>query len=257
MSFALITGASRGIGRSIAFQLAAKGFNLLLVARNDVQLEQLAKEIESKFKVKVDRLAIDLSGENASTAVYNWVKENNYPISALVNNAGYGLSGKFETYPLKEHLDMLRVNVGAVVELTYLLLPILKQQPKAYILNIASNAAYQAVPYLGLYAASKAFVLQFSRALHYELKNTHVTVTCVSPGTTDTDFANRANVGPKALRAAEKFNMSPEIVAKVAVNSMLKGKREEVVGFVNKLGAFLVWLMPKKLVENTAAKIYE
>ena len=100
-------------------------------------------------------------------------------------------------------------------------------------------------------------MLQFSRALHYELKNTHVTVTCVSPGTTDTDFANRANVGPKALRAAEKFNMSPEIVAKVAVNSMLKGKREEVVGFVNKLGAFLVWLMPKKLVENPAAKIYE
>lgn len=257
MQFALITGASKGIGEAIAHQLAKKGNNLIIVARNEQLLKKVSEEIEAAYKVKVLIYAIDLSHPEAPNKLFLWCQQNNYSVNTLINNAGYGLSGKFESYPLKDHFDMIRVNVNALIELTYLFLPQLKQQQKSFILNIASNAAYQAVPYLGLYAATKAFVLQFSRALHYELKKTSVTVTCVCPGPTDTDFADRAKVGPKALKAADKFNMKAEDVAAIAVDAMFQGKTEVVVGFVNKLGAFFVWLLPKKLVEKTAASLYE
>ncbi|HVK97498.1 MAG TPA: SDR family oxidoreductase [Flavisolibacter sp.] len=257
MSFALITGASKGIGKSIALKMAHEGFNVLLVARNQSLLQKVAEEIRAKYNVTVHIYAIDLSQKNAADTIYQWCSENNFEINALINNAGYGLSGKFENYSLQEHLDMLQVNMHAVVELTYLFLPQLKKQPKSYLMNISSSSAYQAVPYLGLYAATKSFVLQFTRALRYELKDSSVSVTCISPGATDTDFVNRAKVGPKALKAADKFNMKAEDVAAVAVKSMLQGKTEVIVGAVNKLGAFFVWLLPKKLVESTAAKLYE
>lgn len=257
MAFALITGASKGIGKAIARELASKGFDLLLVARTESLLTAVAEEIKKDFGKTVHWLAADLSDASSSQKIFDWCGQNHFTLSVLVNNAGYGLSGKFNTYSLEENLQMVKVNVGTVIELTQLFLPQLQLQPKSYILNISSTSAYQAVPYLALYGASKAFVLQFSRALRYELKHTTVSVTCISPGTTDTDFAHRANVGEKALKTAEKFNMTPEAVAKVAVESMLKEKTEVVVGFINKLSAFLVRLVPKKLSENTAAKIYE
>ncbi|MER3471216.1 MAG: NAD(P)-dependent oxidoreductase [Chitinophagaceae bacterium] len=257
MSLALITGASKGIGKAIAFQLAAKGNNLLLVARNEQLLQSVAEEIKKVYPIAVDYFAIDLSQQGAAKKIFDWCQQKRYTVSILVNNAGYGLSGKFETYSLTDHLQMMQVNMNAVVELTHLFLPQLKRQPQAYILNIASSAAYQAVPYLSIYAASKAFVLQFSRGLNYELKNTPVSVTCISPGSTDTDFASRANVGDKGLKAAKKVNMTPEEVASIAVNAMYTKKSEVITGLINKLGAFFVWLLPKRLVENTAAKIYE
>jgi short-subunit dehydrogenase len=257
MPYALITGASKGIGKAIAQNLANKGHHLLLIARSEDLLQQLSAQLQQQYEIEVYHLAMDLSEKNAATAIYNWVQQNNYAIDILVNNAGYGLSGAFENYPLHQHLNMMQVNMNAVVELTYLFLPLLQQRPKAYILNIASSAAYQAVPYLSLYAATKSFVLQFSRGLHHELKKTTVSVTCISPGATDTGFADRAKVGAKALKAAEKVNMSPEQVATIAVKAMYRGKTEIITGFINKAGAFLVWLLPKKLAEKTAAKLYE
>jgi len=143
------------------------------------------------------------------------------------------------------------------VKLCKLFLPALRLQPKAYILNIASSAAYQAVPCLSLYAATKAFLLSFSRGLRQELRQSNVSVTCISPGSTDTDFSKRAQIGIKGLKAAEKINMTPEAVARIAVKSMFAGKTEVITGAINKLGAFLVWLSPKSLVERTAMKIYQ
>jgi short-subunit dehydrogenase len=257
MPFALITGASKGIGKAIALQLASRKKDVLLVARNEAQLEELCTEIEKNFNVKAHFLSLDLSQKDAGRAVFNWCRLNNYVIDVLVNNAGYGLSGAFENYPLEEHLNMMQLNMNVVIELTHLFLPELKKQPKAHILNIASSAAYQAVPYLSLYAATKSFVLQFSRGLHLELKNSNVSVTCVSPGSTDTDFAQRANVGAKGLDLAKKVNMRPAEVAKIAVDSMYKGKTEVITGFLNKLGAALAWLLPKKTIEKASAKIYQ
>src|ERR1700761_2803313 len=257
MKYALITGASKGIGKAIAEELAARKFNVLLVARSGEVLEQVAEGIKTRYGVQADWLAQDLSSPGAAQKVYDWCQGRQYAIRALVNNAGYGLSGPFEKYTLQEHLNMMQLNMSTLVGMTRLLLPELHQRPRSYILNVASSAAYQAVPNLTLYAATKAFVLAFSRGLHQELHKSTVSVTCVSPGATDTDFPNRAQLGEKGMKAAEKFNMTPEPVASLAVKGMLAGKAEVITGFINKLGAAMAWLLPKTIVERTAMKIYE
>ncbi len=152
---------------------------------------------------------------------------------------------------------MMQLNMAVLVGLTRLFLPDLSRQPRAYILNIASSAAYQAVPGLSLYAATKSFVLAFSRGLHQELHNTSVSVTCISPGATDTDFPNRAQIGEKGMKAAQKLNMTPAAVASIAIKAMLAGKTEVIPGLVNKLGAFMTWVLPKVMVERTVMKIYK
>jgi short-subunit dehydrogenase len=257
MEYALITGASKGIGKAIAANLAARGFNVLLVARSEDLLQQEAARIAAQFPVLTDWLALDLSTAEAAQNVYDWCRAKGYTVRALVNNAGYGLSGPFEKYSMQEHVNMMTLNMTTLVALTRLFLPDLRAQPRAYILNVASSAAYQAVPGLSTYAATKAFVLMFSRGLRQELRKTGVSVTCVCPGATDTDFPNRAQVGAKGLKAAERLNMTPETVAALATRAMLSGKAEVITGFVNKVGATLAWLLPKNLVENIAGKIYE
>lgn len=257
MSYALITGASKGIGRAIAKELASKKNNILLVARSGDLLARLADELEASYGIKCHYLALDLSKTDAADKVYNWCLENNYPVKILVNNAGYGLSGSFENRPMEEYIDMLHVSVLATIKLIYLFLPQLKQKEKAYILNIGSSSAYQAVPYLATYAAAKAFIASFTRALRYELRKSNVVVTLVNPGVTDTDFPTRANVPPKGLKAAEKVSMTAEQVAKIAVDSMFRGKTEVVTGFVTRLTVFFVKLLPKKFTERTAANFYQ
>ena len=257
MEYALITGASKGIGKAIATDLAARGFNVLLVARSEELLQQEAARITALYPVKADWLALDLSTAEAAQNVYDWCRAKGYTVQALVNNAGYGLSGPFEKYSAEQHVNMMTLNMSTLVALTRLFLPDLRNQPRSYILNIASSAAYQAVPGLSIYAATKAFVLIFSRGLHQELHKLPSTVTCVCPGATDTEFPNRAQVGAKGLKAAEKLNMTPEAVASLAIRAMLAGKAEVITGFVNKVGATLAWLLPKNLVERTAVKIYE
>jgi len=257
MNYALVTGASKGIGKAIATALASKGFNVLLVARSEPLLAQTAAEITSRYRVTADWLSLDLSHPSAPQNVYDWCRAKGYSVQALVNNAGYGLSGPFEKYTLDEHWNMMQLNMQTLVGLTRLFLPSLQAQDRGYILNIASSAAYQAVPKLSLYAATKAFVLAFSRGLHQELAHGPVTVTVVSPGATDTDFPNRAQLGEKGMKAAEKFNMSPDTVAAIAVRAMLAGRTEVITGLINKLGAAMAWLLPKGMVEKTAMKIYE
>jgi short-subunit dehydrogenase len=257
MAYALITGASKGIGLSIAKELAKRKFDLLLVARSGSLLEQIARQLATEHGIKTDFLAVDLAENGAAKQVFDWCSQKQYVVRMLVNNAGYGLSGPFEKHTLAEHTNMMSVNMTTLVELSYLFLPQLRQQAKAYILNIGSSAAYQAVPGLSLYSASKSFVLQFSRGLHQELKRTSVSVTCVCPGSTDTNFVDRAQIGDKGRKAAEKVNMTPEEVARQAVEATLAGKTEVVTGLLNKAGKFMAWLLPKGLVEQTAGSIYD
>ena len=257
MSLALITGASKGIGKAIAEELASRNYDLLLIARSEELLSGVADLLKEKYGISVDYLALDLSLAGAAQKALTWCQEKKYSIDILINNAGYGLSGLMDKYSLDENTNMIQVNVIAVVEMCQLFLPYLKQKSKSYILNVASSAAYQAVPYLSIYSASKAFVLSFSRGLRKELKESAVSVTCISPGATDTDFVVRAQIGEKGLKTANKVNMKPSDVARIAVNGMLDEKGEVIVGLINKLGAFMVWLLPKDLVETTAMKIYQ
>jgi short-subunit dehydrogenase len=257
MPFALITGGSKGIGRAIAEILAQRGYDLLLIARSADLLEQVSTEIQSVTKRNCRWLAIDLASEQAAESVLSWVLENQFDISILVNNAGYGLSGSFENYTADEHAEMLNLNIITLTKLTRLCLPELLKKPVGYILNIGSSASYQAIPMLSTYAASKAYVLNFSRGLYQELKKTNVSVTCICPGPTDTNFVNRAHIGPKGRKAAERFNMSPQIVAKIAVESLFRKKPEVITGAMNKLAAFFAWLLPKSMVEGVAKKLYD
>jgi hypothetical protein len=258
MSYALVTGASKGIGKAIAEELAKQKFNLILVARSESLLHDTANHLKLTYNIDVVYVVKDLSNPAAPEELAKWVIDKNLPLTALVNNAGYGLWGRFEELSLKDQLDMMRIDVDCVVKLTHLLLPLLKKQKQAYILNIASTAAYQAVPTLSVYAACKSFVVLFSRGLKYEFKDTNISVTCISPGATATNFMNRAGMhSEKMLKNADKFNMQPTEVAKCAVSKMLKKKNEVIPGFVNRISVKMTYFVPKGLTEKIAAGLYK
>ncbi len=255
--YALITGASKGIGKEIAIELAKYKYDVLLVARSEGLLREVAIEIQDKYSVKVDYLAVDLAAVDVARMVLDWVNKKQYEVSVIVNNAGYGSVGNFDTYSIEQNRDMMNLNMTTLTEMCHVFLPILKRQTQAYIMNIASSTAYQALPKMAVYAATKVYVLNFSRALKNELKDTSVSVTCISPGATDTGFNDRASVPAKARKAAEKVSMTPEEVAKISVKAMFDKKTEVIPGLVNKLGAFLAWIAPKSITENVAAGIYQ
>lgn len=257
MPYALITGASKGIGRAIAIELASRKIDILLIARSENLLTELSNVIQKNYNVQCHYLVSDLSKPEAAESIYKWCVDQNYPVNILVNNAGYGLSGAFEKRSIEEHIDMINVSILATIKLIHFFLPQLKQQSQAYILNIGSSSAYQSVPFLSTYAAAKSFVVSFTRSLKYELKNSNVKVTVANPGVTDTDFPIRANVPEKGLKTAEKVSMTSEAVARIAVNSMFKGKAEVLIGFITKATVFFVKLLPKKFSERTAAKFYQ
>jgi uncharacterized protein len=256
MSYALITGASKGLGKSMAAEMAARKYDLLLVARSGEELAKVASELAASHGIQVHYLPIDLSHPEAPEQVYKWCTDNNYQVSVLINNAGYAVWGYFDKLTLQQQSGMLTVNMNTPVALCHLFLPMLLQQPKAYILNVGSTAAYQAVRTVSLYAASKAFVLFFTRGLRLELKDTGVSVTCVCPGPVNTNFLERA--GMEELRAtAEKFGMHPDAVAKIAIKGMFRRKAEIIPGAINAVSAFMTRLLPKSTIETIAGGLYK
>ncbi|NOW98563.1 SDR family oxidoreductase [Mucilaginibacter sp. SG564] len=255
-TYALITGASKGIGRALAIQLAKKGYPVLLVARSADELQTLATEIIVQYQVKAQWLAIDLSDNDAAERVIKWCTDHVYAVSVLINNAGYGLWGSFETVDIAGQLNVIGLNINTLVKLTHAFIPLLKQQSPAYILNVGSTAAYQAVPTLGVYSATKAFVLSFTRALRYELKSSPISVSCLSPGPTDTGFAHRAGLDAFADLAA-KFNMQPEEVAAIGLKGLFNKKAEIIPGLLNKLSVTGARLLPKALIEKIGGDLYK
>lgn len=250
-TYAVVTGASKGIGKELAIQLKQQGYSLVLIARPSAELNQLAEELGGDTL----SFAIDLSDQGASQKVAEFCKD--LPISVLINNAGYGLWAPFESAELSGQLNMLQLNINAVVELTHYLLPQLKKQP-SYILTISSTAAYQAVPTLAIYAATKAFILSFSRALRLELMGS-VSVSCLSPGPTNTGFAHRAGMDSiaKLTELAEKFNMQPDEVARIGLAGMFQHKAEIIPGFLNKLSAVGARHINKAMIERLSSKLYK
>lgn len=256
MKYALITGSSKGIGKAMAESLAKRKYNVLLIARSEKLLQSLAVEIKQKYNVDAKWLALDLSKAEAATEVKNWVAQNNFPVSILINNAGYGLWGNFHELALEDQNNMLQLNVFTLVNLTYLMIPVLTLQSKSYILNTGSMAGLQSIPTLNLYAASKALVNTFTRGLSHELKNTHISVSLLSPGGVKTDFTERAGMH-HMQKMAEKFSMDPEDVAEIAIKGMFDKKKEIMPGFINRFSAAMVKILPKSLIENIAGSTYK
>lgn len=255
MKQAVITGASKGLGKSFAHLLASRGYDLLLIARSEKILIDEAAIIAKKYRVKATALSLDLRESTATPAVIKWCEQHPFQPSVLINNAGYACWGFFDKISLEQHQHMMHVNMSTLVNLTHGLLPMIRKNQQGYILNVASTAAFQAVPTMSLYAASKAFVRSFSRGLRYELRMSNVSVTCLSPGPISTNFIQQA--GMEAMQdTAKKFEMTAEQVAKKGLSSMFKKKAECIPGFVNFLTVKFSNVLPDALLEKIAANLY-
>jgi short-subunit dehydrogenase len=255
MKQAVVTGASKGLGKAFAHLLASRGYDLLIVARSEKILSEEINSLTQKYGVKVTALALDLSNSNSVTTILNWCQQQQFNPSVLINNAGYACWGYFDKIDLQQHQRMMQVNMNTLVNLTHGLLPLLRKNETSYILNVASTTAFQAVPTMSLYAASKSFVRSFSRGLRYELRNSNVSVTCLSPGPVATNFIEQA--GMQVMQeTAKKFEMSPEEVASKGLQAMFNKKAECVPGFLNYLNVKLSFILPDALLEKVAGNIY-
>lgn len=256
MAFALVTGASGGIGLCLAEELAKRKISLLLIARSEDKLAAAAAHLKSKYGIETFYLAIDLSEPSAECKVKAWIDTHQWPVNILINNAGYGLWGKVEDLDASNLNNMMQLNMNSIVNLCHSLIPILRKQNHSYILNVASTASYQAVPTLTVYAATKAFVVLFSRGLRWELKGSGISVSCLSPGATSTGFVDRAGMQSMKERA-DKFSMKAEAVASIGIDGMFKRKAEIIPGFVNWISVMATYLLPKTLVERIAYGLYK
>ncbi len=254
-TYAVITGASSGIGTELASLLAERGYNLVLAARSEEKLQNIAQAIQAKYGVKALICKVDLAKAEGPQALLDFCTTHQLSIEILVNNAGYGVWGAFEKCSLQEQQEMLRLNNESLMSLCYLFHLKLTQN-KGYILNVASTAAFQAVPKMAAYAATKSFVLSLSRALYHEWKG-QVSVTALCPGPTKTGFVARAGMNATIDKFFEKMGMEASDVARLGVHAMFKRKPEVIAGFSNKMGVWLGNILPKSAVEAVAAMLFK
>jgi uncharacterized protein len=245
--YVLITGASSGLGMCYAKRLAQQGFNLIISARRKAELEFLEKDLIQTYSVDVRIVVADLAN-NGVAVISSFLSNDDLPIVGLVNNAGFGICTEFSIANLKTQQAMCEVNMTSLVCLTHAMLPYLKQQQDAFIINVASVAAYQAGPYMAVYYATKAFVLSFSEALYEELKSLGISVSCVCPGPTATEFAQRAGLVKKKL-----FRTNIMLADEVVKSSLANRHRAVVItGFMNKLMVYLGTFVPRSLKRKIA-----
>ena len=226
----VITGASSGIGAELARGLARRGFPLLLVARRRERLDDLANDVGQEYSVAVEVLPLDLSDSKARAKLASRLR--NEPIAGLCNSAGFGTSGVFHDLPLDRESEEVTLNALALMELTHATLPGMVERGAGAVLNIASIAGFQPVPYMAVYSATKAFVQTFSEAVHEELHGSGVSVTCLCPGPVPTEWAEIANAERFSIPIAQ---VSPRDVAEAAIGGMLSGRRTVVPGVVPKV----------------------
>lgn len=257
MNYALVTGAAHGIGRAIALELARRNYHLLLTDWDAAALKETGDLIVQSYAVDVHQFIQDLADPSAAGNLASWSFPFHEKLNIVVNNAGYGLNDAFEKLSIDEQFGIIDVNIKAQLAITHAFLPVLRTFDKSYLLNVCSTTAYQPVPYLAVYAASKAFVLSFNRSLKYELRNSNVSLSYLSPGSTNTNFVKRARMKAHTLKTADRFNMTAEEVAKIAIRGLLAGKEAIVPGFLNKVNAVLPKFFPLSFVRKIAASIYE
>lgn len=244
--YILITGASSGIGYEMTKQLASKKFNLLLTARSEDKLLKLQQELRTTFHIEAEYLLYDLSEPNAAQDLYNQVKEKNYMVTGLINNAGFGDYGNFVAMPLKKDEEMIAVNITALVGLTKLFGADMVKAGKGRIMNVASLLSFLPFPYYSIYSATKSFVLAFTETVAAEMEGTGVTVTALCPGTVETPFHTKEMRKTNAMSANKP--MPAAIVAKAGIELFLNGKGKKIVGFMNWFLSNLPRVTPDKIM---------
>jgi len=257
---ALITGASFGIGLELTRIFAREGYNLVVVARTADKLRQLASELEKAHGTRSLILAIDLTDPGAPAYVLDQTTRADLQIDVLVNNAGFGQYGPFVENDLEECLRQIQLNVTTLTHLTRLYLPPMIERAKnenktGRILNVASTAAFQAGPLMAVYYATKAYVLHFSEAIANELQDSGITVTCLCPGPTATEFLRRAKM--EGIRLARYGAMDASTVAEDGYRALLAGKPVVISGLKNWLVAQSVRFAPRRMVTAIARKLQE
>lgn len=253
---ALITGASSGIGKEFARIHAESGGDLIIVARRLEKLEELKKELEGKYKVQVIPIVKDLGVPGAANALFDEVKRKNIQVDYLINNAGFGLRGKFHELPWERQKEMINLNMIALTELMYLFLPEMVDRNSGKILNISSTASLMPGPLQAVYFASKSYVTSISNAVAEELHDTNITVTALMPGATETEFAKTSGLEGTDLF---KNTVSPRSVAQDGYKAMIKGKLNVISGFpfTLRISTALIPFMPKKMVLKQMRKMQE
>lgn len=244
MKTALITGASNGIGKEFAKIFAKQGYNLVLVARSVDKLEQISIEFENRYDIKVTNLPIDLSQPNIATKLYSEINNRKISVDILINNAGIGDYGKFVDAELSKTIKMINLNITTLTEVTLLFVKAMQSKNSGKILNIASTASFQPVPNFSVYAATKSYVLNFTEALHYELKNTGISVSVLCPGPTATGFEKAASMQESKL--FKSGVMDAEIVAKIGYKGVMKNQMTIIPGFKNRVMAFFSNISPSR-----------
>jgi short-subunit dehydrogenase len=251
--WAVITGASSGIGAEMARVFAARGYDIVLVARREERLQALAAEIRAGHPVAIDVVTLDLEDPEAPADLVETLAGRGVAIHTLVNNAGFGLRGKFASLPYERQIGMIELNVTALTKLCRMVLPGLVERKRGGIINVASTAAFQAGPNMAVYYATKAYVLSLSEALHEEAKPHGVVVSALCPGPTDTEFAATADMEMKRIF---RFGMRPVAeVARAAVDGYEAGRAIVIPGLPNRLGSIGSKLFPRALVRQIAGKL--
>ena len=258
MTTSLITGASYGIGAIFAEKLASRKHSLVLVARSHDRLQALADQLSQRYGVQVTVIVQDLTETNAVKSVFTQLERQGVEIDWLVNNAGFGAYGEFVEGDIDNYLNMIQLNVMALVELTYRCLPEMRSRQAGNILNIGSTASFQPLPYFSVYAATKAFVLSFSEALWHECKPYGIKVLAVCPGPTETEFFKSAGF-PASLGEQVKQNYaSPDAVVEEALKA-LDQERSNVVtgGFMNQVMVNAARFFPREPLTNAVGRMFK
>jgi len=254
MAAALITGASSGLGEEFAIQLAREKHDLVLVARREDRLRDVADRARSLGAGKVTVISSDLGRAAASDDLFKQVSAAGIAVDYLVNNAGFGTRGRFDKVPLDREIEEINLNVNALVALTHLFLPAMVAARNGTIINVASTAAFQPVPWMATYAATKAFVLSFSEALSTELQGTGVTVMALCPGPTRTEFQQVASVEHTGVPSFAY--MDAPTVVRQAIESAKRGKAVRINGVINTIMAQTTRFAPRALVRRISGAMF-
>lgn len=249
----LITGASSGIGKEFAKQLASKGANLILTARTHSDLLSLADELTSEYdNIWVKTVPVDLSQQSGAKSLFSAINEMRLTVDYLINNAGIGKFCEFSGENFATYNTMLTLNINALVELTHLYLPSMKQKNAGGIINVASIASFQPLPYQAVYGASKAFVLSFSEALTGELFDTNVRVMALCPGTTESRFMEKANADTSKMKLAPASKVVSDALVAYAKNRMFT-----ISGAANYLVALIPRIVSRKRTVKIVANMFK
>ena len=254
MATALITGASSGLGEVFAHQLARNKYDLVLTARREGRLASVAAKARGLGAARVEIIASDLGLHGAAEEICLELTKRGLQIDYLVNNAGFGTSGRFERLPLEREIEEIELNVTSLVALTRLLLPAMAERRNGTIINVASTAAFQAVPYMSTYAATKAFVLSFTEGLAGELAGSGVRVLALCPGPVKTEFQSVAK--NEKGRIPSFAYVDAETVVAQGIAAAASGRTLHIPGVVNLMMAEVTRLMPRGLINRISRRLY-